>query len=326
MNRLVFVVFTVLFLSQPVYAKFWNAHELTGGCTDCLDNRYSYSGQTIEVGDVAIVQSDAYGFLVYELQDVGGEESAPTLIDPDNANAGADWRWVLIDQQASGYYVDGSQISSDDLSDTDSLAMLDEAETISGNWVNTTNPWADNEVSDTLTVGFGGSVNAGALPSSGTWNASGLDLTLPNTAYDPTPSSDDSWQGAIMTVTGGESIDQWDIIYLKYDTDGPRAFSYHADSTDDDNDTYTPFGIAIEDGSAGSTMDIGIGFGVARNDGWPFTDETDEGKPVYCSEAAAGGIELEAPADSGDHVIRIGTLIDEDEVLFNFGFADVVVP
>ena len=50
------------------------------------------------------------------------------------------------------YKTSGTQISSDDLSDTASIGMLDEAETLTGNWVNTTNPWADNEVSDSLTV------------------------------------------------------------------------------------------------------------------------------------------------------------------------------
>jgi hypothetical protein len=38
-------------------------------------------------------------------------------------------------------------------------------ESISGNWVNTTNPWADNEVADTITVGASGSVNDAAIPS-----------------------------------------------------------------------------------------------------------------------------------------------------------------
>ncbi|MEK7589302.1 MAG: hypothetical protein AAB479_01570 [Patescibacteria group bacterium] len=42
-------------------------------------------------------------------------------------------------------------------------ASLSEAETIAGNWVNIANPWADDEVSDTLTVGSGGSVNDAAL-------------------------------------------------------------------------------------------------------------------------------------------------------------------
>ena len=54
--------------------------------------------------------------------------------------------------------VDGKDIATN-------AAMLNEAETITADWVNTANPWADNEVSDTITVGAAGSVNVAALPA-----------------------------------------------------------------------------------------------------------------------------------------------------------------
>ncbi|MBU1148832.1 hypothetical protein KKI23_01945, partial [Patescibacteria group bacterium] len=56
---------------------------------------------------------------------------------------------------------DGSTItglSSDDLSDLDSVAMLGEVETITANWVNTLNPWSAAEVADvtrTIPLPFG---------------------------------------------------------------------------------------------------------------------------------------------------------------------------
>lgn len=54
---------------------------------------------------------------------------------------------------------------------TDTTLELAGAETITGNWVNTSNPWADNEVSDTLTLGPGsvvsGDIGAGFLDASG---------------------------------------------------------------------------------------------------------------------------------------------------------------
>jgi len=40
---------------------------------------------------------------------------------------------------------------------------LAQDETITGNWVNTANPWADNEVADTLTIGASSTVADGAL-------------------------------------------------------------------------------------------------------------------------------------------------------------------
>lgn len=61
-------------------------------------------------------------------------------------------------------------MTSDDLTDVASIAMLDEAESITANWVNTTNPWADNEVVDALTIS-GGTVNntviGGSTPAAG---------------------------------------------------------------------------------------------------------------------------------------------------------------
>ncbi|MDP2647690.1 MAG: hypothetical protein Q8P35_00380, partial [Candidatus Yanofskybacteria bacterium] len=42
-------------------------------------------------------------------------------------------------------------------------ASLSQAETITGNWVNTANPWADDEVSDTLTIGAASTVDDAAL-------------------------------------------------------------------------------------------------------------------------------------------------------------------
>ncbi len=50
------------------------------------------------------------------------------------------------------FMVNGVQITSAVLSDVGSIGMLDEAETIAGNWVNTDNPWADNEVANDITV------------------------------------------------------------------------------------------------------------------------------------------------------------------------------
>lgn len=48
-------------------------------------------------------------------------------------------------------------LSSANLSNASAVAMLDEGEVITGNWVNTAHPWADNEVDNALTIS-GGSV------------------------------------------------------------------------------------------------------------------------------------------------------------------------
>jgi len=50
------------------------------------------------------------------------------------------------------YKIGGVQINSDALSDTASIGMLDEAETITGDWVNIAHPWDDGDVADQLTI------------------------------------------------------------------------------------------------------------------------------------------------------------------------------
>jgi trimeric autotransporter adhesin len=57
---------------------------------------------------------------------------------------------------------------------TGTAQTISGVKTITGNWVNTTNPWADNEVADDLTLGSSANVNAGALTSG----------TLPNARLD----------------------------------------------------------------------------------------------------------------------------------------------
>lgn len=169
-----------------------------------------------------------------------------------------------------------------------------------------------------------GEITAADLASS--LDLSSKTLILPNNVLDFTPDTDDSWQGDEAVVTAGESISHGDVIYTKYDTDGLRAFAYNANSTDSDNDTYRPRGIALEAETAGNAFEIGIGHGIMRNDGWTFSDATDEGKPVFAGETD-GAITLTRPSDSGDHIIHLGNICDEDEIEFYFGpITDTVVP
>jgi hypothetical protein len=64
----------------------------------------------------------------------------------------------------STYQINGTQIAATNLSDGANIAHINAVETLSADWVNTANPWADNEVSNTLTssifVGSGSTTNA----------------------------------------------------------------------------------------------------------------------------------------------------------------------
>lgn len=50
------------------------------------------------------------------------------------------------------YKINNVALASTHLSDTANIGMLNEAETIAGNWVNTANPWAENELVSTVVV------------------------------------------------------------------------------------------------------------------------------------------------------------------------------
>jgi len=61
---------------------------------------------------------------------------------------------------------------------------IDGDKTLTGNWVNTTNPWADNEVSDTLTVGAAGSVAAAAVQAGVLGGSVRVSSVAVNSVYD----------------------------------------------------------------------------------------------------------------------------------------------
>ena len=79
----------------------------------------------------------------------------------DNAITNIDWS-TSDDGTGSGLdadLLDGEHASAFEDADA-AIAKTDEAETISANWINTANPWADNEVADTLTIGPGSTIGA----------------------------------------------------------------------------------------------------------------------------------------------------------------------
>ncbi|MFC1621724.1 hypothetical protein ACFL2G_05435, partial [Candidatus Omnitrophota bacterium] len=101
---------------------------------------------------------------------------------------------------ATSVYIDGSQLASTDLTDTASLAMLAQDETITGNWVNTDNPWADNEVADTLTID-GGARTGGTIDNTVIGGTTPVAGTFTNLTFENTGSA------AIMTFDDGTATD-----------------------------------------------------------------------------------------------------------------------
>lgn len=143
---------------------------------------------------------------------------------------------------------------------------------------------------------------------------------LIKTIYDSTPATDDTWAGASMTITAGESLAQWDLLYAKNASGTLKWYKYDANGTDK---LLAPRAIALAAISADATGSAGIGDGIARNDGWAMTTNQDEGKDVWAS-GTAGALTLTKLSTSGDEVARLGYVLEENVILFSLGNVTLV--
>jgi len=112
-------------------------------------------------------------------------------------------KWITLSGEAS--IADGGAFTITSAQ----IARLNEAETITGNWVNTTNPWADNEVSDTLTAsvfkGTGSATDAVDLATSeiaGTLADANVSDTLTASIFKGSGSSTNAVDLATAEVAG----------------------------------------------------------------------------------------------------------------------------
>jgi hypothetical protein len=136
--------------------------------------------------------------------------------------------------------------------------------------------------------------------------------------FNQIPTSDDSWSGPTAEYLAGETLTQWDLVYVTHDTGTPEIKKWDADLAT--YKAYKPIGVVIESGGITDTETgtVGVLWGFARNDGWTFTDNQDEGLTVY-GTTTAGAISVTAPSTAGDIVCAVGIVHDEDEIMFNFG-------
>lgn len=140
---------------------------------------------------------------------------------------------------------------------TDTTLNLAGVETITGNWVNTANPWADNEVSDTLTIGASSTIADGALP----FSAAGFSGNLATT--------DDTLQevfdalDALSTGGGGNWTDSGTNGTYIRDGTTSTFFDLYRTYTDGSNNAYVRtyfdgdiFTIeVVENGTGAGTVD-----------------------------------------------------------------------
>jgi hypothetical protein len=135
---------------------------------------------------------------------------------------------------------------------------------------------------------------------------------------DSTPDTDDRWHGPTAEYLAGEALSQWELVYVTHDTGTVEIKLWDANLTTVED--LKPIGVVIESGGIADTATgtVGILAGIGRNDGWTFVNNQDEGKTVY-GGTTAGALVVAAPSTTGDRVCAVGTLLDEDEIQFNFG-------
>ena len=258
---------------------------------------------------------------------------ARILVDLDTAPSDDDYV-VSYDADADKFYMKADATSAGGLSSTDintsaKIADIVGDETGSGALVFGTSPQLSaielGHATDTTIARVSAgviSVEGATVPTLSSTNA----FTGPNTIgdggdliqnyLDSTPATDDTWGGSKMDGIAGEAIAQWDLVYNKNASGTNKWYKYDANGTDKLL-CIGGLGIAVTSAdSDGSSFTIGIGTGVARNDGWSHTTNQDEGKGVYAS-GTPGAITLTAPSTAGDEVVIVGRVLEENVILFN---------
>ncbi|PJC47655.1 MAG: hypothetical protein CO035_05950, partial [Candidatus Omnitrophica bacterium CG_4_9_14_0_2_um_filter_42_8] len=131
---------------------------------------------------------------------IKGNAAASRAITIGQQAANADV--VNFDVPSANFKIGGSQISATNLSDGANIAHINAVETLSADWVNTANPWANNEVADDLTIS-GGTINntiiGGVTPAAATvtnLTASGT-LDFPN---DSVAMADINWSAGQILI------------------------------------------------------------------------------------------------------------------------------
>ena len=122
---------------------------------------------------------------------------------------------------------------------------------------------------------------------------------------DLTPSGDHEANGFKITVTAGETLTQFDCVYID-STDG-KAYKANADSTE----KHPTIAMATAAISADTSGEFLI-YGVVRDDSWSWTP----GAALYLSET--DGLMTEtAPSGVGDLIQSVACAISADVVIFN---------
>ena len=279
---------------------------------------------TISTSEQFKLGYDATNYMSVLLLDDG--HTTFTTVDPDGAEADINFApdgnvgiktvdpTVELDVtgsiKASGTVSAANYGSDGSISDAELLTLDNGATTeiLVGGGAGSTPVW-------TTATGTGAPVRAGS-PTFTT------QITTPSVISDkyvldptPTPATADSCSGFRATMGFGDTIAQWDALYMG--TDGEL---YRADA---DTTTSMPIvALAVEAGTDGQSKEI-INIGYVWNSDWNWTVGGTNGT-IYASETL-GGLTQTKPAGNNDVVQVIGYAVSADCIFFNPDYTTIVL-
>lgn len=133
-------------------------------------------------------------------------------------------------------------------------------------------------------------------------------ITIPDITYTVEPSVDDTAFGdKLAGVLAGDTIAQWDLVYL--DSTSGRWELADADAATTSGGVL--LGLAMTASTDGNALTVLLR-GIVRNDGWTWTGA---GKKLYPSTTAAGMTETQ-PSGTDDVVRPIADTLSDDCIWF----------
>ncbi|MDP3703079.1 MAG: hypothetical protein Q8R78_01635, partial [Candidatus Omnitrophota bacterium] len=329
----------------------WDAtnDELDVNKTTNITGNLKLSGSTS--GYVGLAPAAAAGSTTYTLPSADGSSSqvlstngSGTLSWAADANSGGTISGVTAGAGLTGGGTTGTvtltvgagtgvTVNADDVAlDTASTLTHSGVWTLSGNWVNTTNPWADNEVADTLTVDSSSSVTWTALASYPSACAAGSAVstigdTLTCTGFntDTAISLDDAYNEsgaapAVTVDTGSgaaglefqltgkdfliDGLDSADVMTLESETNNDTVDMYVDDTSTAD---LAHFVVAISDG--GMLIDTDGAAGFDEEGGSPSMTNTSDAREALAIASVPTGT-------TSDGAIKLGRKADKWEYIW----------
>ena len=196
----------------------------------------------------------------------------------------------------------GGDITSGTLDDarlSSGVAHLGVAETITGNWINTANPWDDSEVTNKLTIDATGTVADGAL-SATVANLNAVETIGANWVNTANPWADDEVSN-VLTLGAGSSIDasvsvgDADTLDGNHGTYYAKVTHFHSTLT-----AGTGLGGGTYDGTAAATFAVQYGTSAGT------AVQGNQTAKITAGSGLTGGIPSDALGDGFSATLDVG--------------------